>query len=245
MDDVVMIGGLPIRDLTYSEVLDEIEAAVHARQVSRMTVTNASKTILAQTDGELRSFIQGSQIVTADGMSVVWAARFLGFRLRERVTGIDTMDRLIERANEKGHSVFFLGAKHDVVETVARLYQTRYPSLRISGFHDGYFANEIEALHEKIRSANPDILFVAMGTPAQEKWIAEHQVALGVPFCIGVGGSFDHVAGISKRAPGWMQKTGLEWFYRLISEPRRLWRRYLVGNTKFICLVLCQRLTSK
>ena len=116
-----------------------------------------------------------------------------------------------------------------------------HPSLVVAGFRDGYFAGREAEVVAEVRAARPDVLFVAMGSPAQERFLAEHRDALGVPFSLGVGGSFDHVAGLSRRAPAWMRRAGLEWFYRLAAEPRRLWRRYLIGNARFALLLARSR----
>lgn len=245
MTSVCEIGGLPIQDLTYDEALARIVALIRARKPARMAVTNASKTVLAQAEPGLHEFIVNSDIVTADGMSVVWAARLLGKPLRERVTGIDMMEMLVATAGANGFKVYFLGAKPEVVERVVELYKQRFPNLEVAGFHHGYLDRAGEDFQERLREAAPDILFVAMGSPAQENWIQANQAQLGIPFCLGVGGSFDHVAGYSRRAPIWMQDVGLEWLYRLGSEPGRLWRRYLIGNSKFISLVVKQWLWNR
>lgn len=240
----VLVGGIRLDDLDYDETLATITGLIERRELGRMVVTNASKTVLAQGDAELMRIIGESQLVTADGMSVVWASRLLGAPLRMRVTGIDTMERLVALASEKGFGVYFLGATQEVVSELVARYLERYPSLRIVGYRDGYFEDGA-SVAQAIKQAQPEILFVAMGSPAQEKWIATHQPEAGVPFCLGVGGSFDHIVGLRKRAPLWMQNCGLEWFYRLCSEPGRLWKRYLIGNTRFMWLVLKQRVAGQ
>ncbi len=237
----VTITGIPIDNLSQKETLETIDRYINQKQKSRlMVVVNASKLVLAQEDKELRQIILGADIVTADGMSVVWASNFLGKPLKERVTGIDTFENLVEMAAQKGYSVYFLGAKPDVVEALVKHYQESLPNLKIAGYHDGYFGSN-EVVIDDVKKASPDILFVAMGSPRQEKWQSVNLTKLAVPFTIGVGGSFDHITGFSRRAPKWMQQSGLEWLYRLAQEPGRLWQRYLVGNTKFILLVLKER----
>lgn len=234
------IANIGVDNLSEMETLKIIEKIVNERVPRIMTVVNASKIALAQEDQALKKILQQADIVTADGMSVVWASQFLGQPLKERVTGIDIFEKLVALSARKNFSVYFLGAKPEVVEALAVHFRKKYPSLKIAGYHNGYFGRNEDAV-ERIQQAAPDILFVAMGSPRQEQWQTTYLNTLNVPFTIGVGGSFDHVAGFSRRAPKWMQNMGLEWLYRLLSEPQRLWRRYLIGNTKFIILVLKAR----
>jgi N-acetylglucosaminyldiphosphoundecaprenol N-acetyl-beta-D-mannosaminyltransferase len=177
-------------------------------------------------------------------MSVVWAAGFLGKNLKERVTGIDTFQQVVALAARRNYSVYFLGAKSESVEAVVNHFQRRFPQLKVAGYHNGYFGRSKDVMAD-IQRVMPDILFVAMGSPRQETWLAANLNALNVPFSMGVGGSFDHVAGLAKRAPTWMQKMGLEWLHRLLQEPHRLWRRYLVGNTLFVWLILKEKLRNR
>jgi N-acetylglucosaminyldiphosphoundecaprenol N-acetyl-beta-D-mannosaminyltransferase len=177
-------------------------------------------------------------------MSVVWAARLLGSPLKERVTGIDTFEKLIGHAAGRGASVYFLGGRDEAVEGVVKRFKSEYPDLKVAGYRNGYFADaETPAVVEQIRRSEAELLFVAMGSPMQEIWIASNLAATGVRFALGVGGAFDHLSGLSRRAPAWMQQAGMEWLYRLMSEPRRLWRRYLIGNFTFTCLVAKQLLS--
>lgn len=241
----VMISGIEVDNLSEKETLEIIDRYIREKKKNRlMVVVNASKITLSQEDRDLKQIILNADLVTADGMSVLWAARILGKTLKERVTGIDTFENLVEMAAQKNYSVYFLGAKPEVVEALVKQYQENLLNLNIAGYHDGYFGRNEDVI-EDIKKVSPDILFVAMGSPRQEKWQATALTSLKVPFTIGVGGSFDHIAGFSKRAPKWMQKSGLEWLYRLLQEPGRLWQRYLIGNTKFILLVLKERFSSK
>jgi N-acetylglucosaminyldiphosphoundecaprenol N-acetyl-beta-D-mannosaminyltransferase len=240
----VSINGVEVDNLSEKETLEIIDRYIREKKKNRlMVVVNASKLTLANEDKDLKQIILNADLVTADGMSVLWAARILGKSLKERVTGIDTFENLIAMAEQKHYSVYFLGAKPEVVEALVKHYQVILPNLKIAGYHDGYFGRNEEVL-EDIKKTSPDILFVAMGSPRQEKWQATALTTLKVPFTIGVGGSFDHVAGFSKRAPKWMQKAGLEWLYRLLQEPGRLWQRYLIGNTKFILMILKERFSN-
>jgi N-acetylglucosaminyldiphosphoundecaprenol N-acetyl-beta-D-mannosaminyltransferase len=206
-----------------------------------LCVVNAAKAVAASRDGRLRDALREAALVTADGMSVVWAARWLGRPLKGRVTGIDLFERLIAEAAARGWSVFFFGAREASVRGVVERFSREHRALRVAGWRDGYFdPAESQAVADHIRRSNADILFVAMGSPAQEYWIAENLERTGARFAMGVGGSFDHLSGRKPRAPHWMQRAGLEWLHRLLREPRRLWRRYLIGNTQFLRLVIRQ-----
>jgi N-acetylglucosaminyldiphosphoundecaprenol N-acetyl-beta-D-mannosaminyltransferase len=206
-------------------------------------VVNAAKIVTANRDESLKQILLDADLVTADGMSVVWAARLLGEPLKERVTGIDLFERLIEHAAQKGLSVYFLGARDESVRGTVETLTARHPQLKVAGYRNGYFtASESSAVADGIKQSNADLLFVAMGSPAQENWISSQLERTGVHFALGVGGSFDHISGMAVRAPQWMQRAGLEWLYRLVREPRRMWRRYLIGNSIFIWMVLSERI---
>ena len=206
-----------------------------------MAVVNAAKVVAASRDEKLRRVLAEADLVTADGMSVVWASYVLGQPLKQRVTGIDLFERLVEHAARVGLSVYFLGARENSVRGVVERFVSHHPNLLVAGYRDGYFhPSESASVAEVIKQSRADLLFVAMGSPAQEYWIATNLVPSGARFALGVGGSFDHLSGLSRRAPRWMQRIGLEWFYRFLREPRRLWRRYLIGNAAFIGLVIKQ-----
>ena len=192
-----------------------------------------------QHDEELRRVIRGCQLVTADGQAVVWAGRVLGQPLPERVTGIDLMHAVLERASEHGYGVYVLGAQAEVLERALGTLRECFPSLRLVGARHGYFqADEEAAVVDDIREAAPDVLFVALETPAKELFLARHRDRLRVPFVMGVGGAVDILGGVRRRAPRWLQRLGLEWAYRLAQDPRRLASRYVVGNTRFTWLVV-------
>ncbi len=230
-----------MNNLTEGEAIAAIDEMISRGRPHFMTVVNAAKIVEASRNQRLRRVLQKADIVTADGMSVVWASRLLGGRLKERVTGIDVFERLVAHATLRGLSVFFLGARKESVSRVVSRFTSEHPGLVVAGYRDGYFApEESDAVAEAVRRSGADMLFVAMGSPAQEFWIESHLEATGARFALGVGGSFDHLSGLARRAPRWMQRAGLEWLYRLASDPRRLWRRYLIGNTIFLWLVFKQ-----
>lgn len=240
MRKLILILGIPIDDLTMAEALARIEQMVargrathHAHQIATV---NADFVVKAMHDPELQAILQEADMATADGMPLVWGARQLGLPLEGRVTGADMVPALAERAAEKGYSLYFLGAAPGVAAQAAAILQERHPNLKIAGVLSPPKGDVLEmddTIVAAVRQANPDILLVAFGNPKQEKWIAMHRKELPVPVMIGVGGTFDFIAGKIKRAPEWMQKAGLEWVWRLLSEPRRLWKRYVVDMVGF------------
>jgi N-acetylglucosaminyldiphosphoundecaprenol N-acetyl-beta-D-mannosaminyltransferase len=242
-DSAPVIAGVAVDNVSEDEALALIDEFVERGGPHYMVVVNASKLVAASRDERLRRIIERADLVTADGMSVVWASRLLGRPLKERVTGIDIFERLVGHAARRGLSVYFLGAKDESVNGVVRRFRGLHPSLRVAGFRNGYFsARESERVAAQISESGADLLFVAMGSPAQEYLISSILAHTGARFALGVGGSFDHLSGLARRAPGWMRRAGLEWLYRLAQEPRRLWKRYLVGNSLFVWLVLKQLL---
>jgi N-acetylglucosaminyldiphosphoundecaprenol N-acetyl-beta-D-mannosaminyltransferase len=242
----VAVGGIPITNLSEDEAVALIDSLVSKGGPHYGAVVNAAKIVGANTDEHLKRVLLEADLVTADGMSVVWASRLFGRALRERVTGIDLFERLVEHAAHRGLSLYFLGARDESVRQTVDLLAIRYPKLRVAGYRNGYFeTSESGAVADAIKLSNADMLFVAMGSPTQEYWIASNLVRTGVRFALGVGGSFDHVSGRVARAPRWMQRIGLEWLHRLIHEPRRLWKRYLLGNLRFIWLVAKQFVSAE
>jgi len=237
----LMIAGIPIANLSEDETVARIDELISVGGPHFGAVVNAAKVVAAEHEPKLKCALVDADFVTADGMSVVWAARLLGLPLKQRVTGIDLFERLLAHAAEQGLSVYFLGARENSVRGVVEFSKRRHPSLRIAGYHNGYFEeSENEFICDEIMSSCADLLFVAMGSPKQELWIASNLLATGVRFALGVGGSFDHLSGRVRRAPIWMQKRGLEWLHRFVQEPTRLWRRYLIGNLAFTLLIVRQ-----
>jgi len=231
--------GVPIHALSMEQVLDEVDDAIAARRRLLIGVVNAAKLVNMHRDRALGASVLQADMILADGMSVVWACRLLGRRLPERVAGIDLMERMLERAAERGHRVFCLGATQEILDAATARMQERYPRLQIVGKHHGYFKREQEkTLADEIRACRPDILFVAMTSPKKEQFLARWSDSMDVPVCHGVGGAFDVTAGKVQRAPLLWQRVGLEWLYRVLQEPRRMWKRYLVTNTLFCSMLL-------
>ncbi|MGH7727480.1 MAG: WecB/TagA/CpsF family glycosyltransferase [Vulcanimicrobiaceae bacterium] len=244
----VSIAEVAIDPLRFREVVDEIAAYAQAPGEPAFVVTpNAHHVVTYQRDAALREAYRAAHLVVADGVPLLWAARVLGQRLPERVNGTDLFEALCARAAERGLRVFLLGGRPGAAEAAARVLCARHPSLVVCGSYCpplGFEASETEneRICAAITTARPHLLFVGLGVPKQELWMLRHRTRLGVPVSLGIGVSFELVGGVVARAPRWMQRCGLEWLFRALAEPRRLWRRYLFGNAAFCLLVARQRL---
>lgn len=211
---------------------------------------NAHSTCVAEDDSEFKSALQNSDILIPDGASIVLGARLLGTPVDERVSGYDFFTAISALAEKDGSlSCFFLGSSDQVLEKIEKRFKQDYPSVRVAGtlsppFKPVFTKEDNDSMIETINSAKPDILWVGMTAPKQEKWIEENRQYLDIGFASAIGAVFDFYAGTKKRAPQWAQKHGLEWFHRLISEPKRVWRRYLINNPRFVFLVLKAKLSS-
>ncbi|WP_322105696.1 WecB/TagA/CpsF family glycosyltransferase [Paraburkholderia sp. J41] len=234
----VELFSCPMDVATARETVELIGRRVMARQFTQHVVINVAKIVHMQRDSLLAASIRACHIINIDGMGVVWAARMLGIDVPERVAGVDLFEDLLVMAAERGFPVFLLGATPEVVQATAEIIGKRHPRLIVAGYHHGYFWEDERAVVEKIGSSGARLLFVAITSPKKENFINRWQAQLGVDFVMGVGGTFDVVAGKVRRAPVWMQRYGLEWFYRVIQEPGRMWRRYLTTNLQFAGLLL-------
>lgn len=231
--------GAPVDAVSLEEAVGWVERLVETRGSGQHAALNVGKIVRLEREPDLLEAIRGCDLVTADGQAVVWAARLLGRKLPERVAGIDLMEALLGLAETRGFRVYLLGARAHVLEEAEAAIRRRHPGIVVAGRHHGYFGAEAEeAVVADIANAVPDLLFIALETPQKELFLARNRARLSVPFSMGVGGAFDVLAGVRRRAPSWMQRAGLEWFYRFAQEPRRLGRRYVVGNAAFIGLVL-------
>jgi N-acetylglucosaminyldiphosphoundecaprenol N-acetyl-beta-D-mannosaminyltransferase len=240
MTPSITMMGCRIDNLSIEETLGRIEDFIRSGKPHQHVVVNVDKLVKASRDAGLRRIINGCALVNADGMPVVWAARLLGKPLKERVTGVDLFEALMRRAGERGWRVFLLGARREVVAQVAETYRSRYPQLAIAGWRDGYWQGEAEEAEvaAQVRASGADLLFVAIGSPKKEQFLGRWQETMRIPFAMGVGGTFDVAIGRVKRAPRWMQRAGLEWFYRFLQEPRRMFRRYFIEDMAFLWLLL-------
>ena len=218
-----------------------------APRTSHMIITvNASHLCMMRRDPELARACRSGHLTVADGMSVVWALRASGQPAPERVAGVDLMARLLAAAGEHRLRVYLLGASREVVTALVEQIRAQYPGLEIAGFRDGYFGPDDHLrIVEEIRASGAHMLFVGMPSPFKETWCERHRERLEVPLIMGVGGSFDVMAGFIKRAPRWAQRLGLEWFWRLLMEPRKLWKRYLSTNSEFIWLASREIITRR
>lgn len=223
--------------LTLTQTVGATFQMLEARQRGWLATVNVSILMMMRSDKCLQGFVDRAALVVADGQPLVWCSRWLGQRLPERVTGVDLVDVICERAAAEGKRVFLLGARPATVEKLAGALAAKHVNLQID-FADGYFGrDEAAARVALIHASRADILFVGMGVPLQEYFLAEHWDRLGVGVAIAVGGSFEVLAGQRARAPRWVQNVGLEWLFRLAQEPRRLFARYFVTNTQFVYLL--------
>jgi N-acetylglucosaminyldiphosphoundecaprenol N-acetyl-beta-D-mannosaminyltransferase len=230
--------GISIDALTMTQAVGRCTAAVDEGGYLSVGVVNAAKIVAMQRDARLRQAVTGSHMILADGQSVVWASRILRDALPERVAGIDLFQALLAEAERRGNRVYFLGARPDVLKKMLDEVGRRYPGLCIAGARDGYFTAEEEPeVAADIRRSDAAMLFVGMSSPKKELFLGRWGEATGARVVHGVGGSFDVLAGITKRAPLWYQKHGLEWFYRAQQEPLRLGRRYLTTNGAFMVML--------
>ena len=224
--------------LTEAETVDAIFGALEAGRRGWVCTVNVSMLMAMRRTAALQSFVDRAMLTVADGQPLVWCAPLFDGRLPERVAGIDLMDSLCRRAAQTGRKVYLLGASDRILARALQRLRERHPGLRIEGAHGYFAAHEAAACAATIRASGADLLFVGMGSPRQESFIAEHWERLGVNVALPVGGSFDVAGGAVMRAPRWIQRMGLEWLVRLLQEPRRLLPRYLVTNTVFCLLIL-------
>lgn len=239
MDKRIKFFGVDLDLITMEETLGEISEFIEKRQNVQHVVVNVAKLVYAQKDENLREIINSCPLINVDGGGILLGAKILGINIPERVAGIDLMEKLIEYSAQKGYKPYFFGAEEEVVSKVVGIYKEKYPELNIAGYRNGYYTEaEEESIVEAIRDSKADILFVAMGSPKKEIFLSKYNSKLEVPFTMGVGGSFDVVAGKVNRAPIWMQRTHLEWLYRIIQEPKRMWKRYLVTNSIFLAMII-------
>jgi exopolysaccharide biosynthesis WecB/TagA/CpsF family protein len=226
--------GCPIDVLTMADTVELARKAMHTHQRLQHVALNVNKFVSMRSDPVLAADVASSDVISIDGMGIVWGARALGLPVKSRVTGIDLLTELLALCAREGFKPYFLGAAPGVLQQAAQRVVDKHPLIAFAGLRDGYFTREQEAdVVCEIRSSRADCLFIGMPTPRKERFLASHRDALGVPFIMGVGGSFDILAGVVRRAPVHMQRLGLEWLYRVYQEPERMWWRYAKTNTLF------------
>lgn len=237
--------GLNFHSLSMEESLSKLEEFI-AGTAPRMVFTPTAELIVrASEDPELKEVYDHTDLLTVDSYVVYYAARLFGKKIKEPVSAARLMFNFLKIANEKRYKIYLLGAKEEIVTKVIENITVQYPGINIVGYHNGYFDfNNNFAIINEIKNRRPDVLFVAMSSPLKELFVSKNLEQMHVPVSIGVGGSFDIIAGKCKLAPQWISKTGFEWLYRLIQEPRRMWKRYLVTNTKFLIMLLKEVATN-
>lgn len=237
MQSAVSVLGIPIAPLTMEESVSVIDGLIKNKKPSLIATANAEMVMMAQQDNVLADILRSAALVVPDGAGVVWAARQLGRPVPQRVAGYDLVQKLLSVSGHKGYRLYFLGAAPGIAAKAKLYAEQKHPGVAIVGVRDGYFqpADE-DAVIAEITECRPDILLVALGVPRQEKWLANNLGRLRVPVVMGVGGTFDVMAGVVTRAPAWMQQSGLEWLYRLLKQPHRALR--MLALPRFVMKVL-------
>ncbi|MBY0337411.1 MAG: WecB/TagA/CpsF family glycosyltransferase [Acetobacteraceae bacterium] len=231
--------GVPVDALDMPQTLALVTDAIRTRRRLQHVAINTAKFVALQHDLELRADVLNSDIVGVDGAGILLGARLFGIPIPERVTGVDLMMEVLALCAREGWRPYLLGATPEVLAAAVARLRADHPDLALAGCRDGYFAPaEEEAVAAEIAASGADCLFIGMPTPRKERFLARHRDQLGVPFLMGVGGSIDVLAGYVRRAPRWMQTSGLEWLFRVMQEPRRLWRRYLSSNLSYLAILV-------
>lgn len=234
----VQVMGAPVDPWTMEQTVKATEAFIDRGRFAHLIGVNADKLFQMRDDDRMTKIVNRCEIVNADGASMVMAAHRLGVSVPERVAGIDLMWQLCRLAEQRQFRVYLLGAKQQVVAQTATVLKRRFPRIRIAGYRDGYFSeDQFDSVIDQVMSTKPDIVFVGITSPKKELLIERFRARGAVGVFVGVGGSFDVISGNIPRAPRWMRRAGLEWLFRMMQEPKRLIRRYVVGNTRFFILL--------
>lgn len=238
----VTILNTSIDAISMQETVELVEKYILAKTPLHLMGVNADKINEMCRNGRLRQIVNSCGIINADGASIVMAGKILGRPLPERVAGIDLMIRLVALSEERNYSVYLLGARQEIVGKTAEVLKEKYPGLKLAGFHNGYFKEEDwPEISRELKEKEPDIVFVGITSPIKEYLIEYLQDDGNRSVYMGVGGSFDVISGKIPRAPLWMQKAGLEWLFRMMQEPKRLFKRYFIGNGIFLKNVIRER----
>jgi N-acetylglucosaminyldiphosphoundecaprenol N-acetyl-beta-D-mannosaminyltransferase len=232
--------------LDVKQTIDLVESYVQKKVPLHLIGVNADKINEVNQNERLKQIVNSCGVINADGASVIMASKFLGKPLPERVAGIDLMQSLVALSEEKGYSIYLLGAKQEIVEKTAEVLQSMHPKLKIAGIHNGYLKeNDWPQISQELKEKQPDFIFVGITSPLKEYLVEYLQDDGNNGVFMGVGGSFDVISGKILRAPVWMQKMNLEWLFRVMQEPKRLFKRYFVGNGTFIKAVLQEKKEQK
>ena len=242
--DTVELFGIKMNNMYLSEFLNLVDHLIEKKLPSYVVTPNVDHICQLQKDVKLQTVYKEARVVLPDGMPLLWAGKLCGKPIKQKLSGSDLIYWLTEHASIKGYSIYFLGAEEGIAEKASQELKKKYPGFEVAGFYSpplGFEENpvEIKKVYELLQEAKPDICYVAFGTPKQDYFNFDHYTQLGIPCLLGIGASFDFVAGKTKRAPTWMQRWGLEWLWRLSQEPRRLWYRYLIQDSIFVPL-LCK-----
>jgi N-acetylglucosaminyldiphosphoundecaprenol N-acetyl-beta-D-mannosaminyltransferase len=236
----VYVLGVPIDSITMEAAVKKIETFIQGSQPHLIATANAEMVMMAQQDDDLAAILNSASLVVPDGAGVVWAARYQGNHVQERVAGFDLTQNLLAEASKKGYRIYLFGAGPGIAEKAKQIAEKLYPGVNIIKTRDGFFsADDENEIIEDICKSHPDILLVALGVPKQEKWLARNLSRLQVPVAIGVGGTLDVMAGAAKRAPLWMQQANLEWLYRLLRQPQRAIR--MLALPRFVLKVIMDK----
>jgi N-acetylglucosaminyldiphosphoundecaprenol N-acetyl-beta-D-mannosaminyltransferase len=241
--DRLIICDIPVDSLTMDEVLELISAHIKTKRKTTIFTPNADHVVKARFDQELKKAYSEADLSLVDGMPLVWVSGIFGKRLPQRINGTNLFLKLCETCSERGFSMFLLGAREEVTGKAVNTIHKRFPSLKLSGSYTPPFEavfedDEVWKIAEQVNRARPDIVCVAFGCPKQEKWISRYRESLDATIFLTIGASLDFISGRLRRAPEWIQNAGLEWLWRLAQEPRRLWKRYLIGNTIFLYMIV-------
>ena len=232
--------GLQFDNLDKHEVLNRVEQFIHDKKNCMIFTPNAALLVWSQKDQFLREVYNSSDILTVDGMAIYYAMHIMGTPVKESLSASLLFYPILELSQQKGYGIYLVGAKEEILQKTVDNICEQYSGIQISGYHHGYFdpENPPEELIQDIQDKKPDILLIGMSSPHKEKFVVSNMDKMNVPVSLGVGGMFDIAAGVTKFAPEWMRMMCLEWFYRLIQEPRRMWKRYLTTNSIFLWLCL-------
>lgn len=249
-DETAVLFGMPFSITDFDSVCTSVDTRIAAREPGFIVTPNVNLVCTFHREPAFRAAYRQAILWLPDGKPLMWVARLLGVRMAEKLSGSDMVPWLSAHAAKKGYSVFFFGGLPDSADIAAQRLRQRYPDLKVAGTHCPPYGFELDAASnaaaiETIRAARPDILFVALGTPKQEIWLSTYQREIGVPVSMGVGAALDFLSGKVRRAPRWVQRCGLEWVWRLMQEPRRLWRRYLIEDMMILRLLLRELLNPR
>lgn len=242
MLETVDICDVPVSSININRACDIIDDWIQARKKVYICVAPVSTIVDSQSDHEYKKVLDGADMITPDGMPLVWVAKIMGNKKIERTYGPDLMMALCEKGQNKGYKHYFYGGTESTCSLLRNVLKKKFCNIDIVGHYAPPFrplhAKEEVSIIDGINRLRPDILWVGLGSPKQDYWMQQHRDQLNVPIIIGVGAAFDFLAGTKRQAPVWMRNVGLEWLFRLCSEPKRLWKRYLVGNTLFVYLLI-------